>query len=1190
MEFHYSDLCLPTDHLLTDPYAAEFTPQYMIPNHNAEYEVRSSVLVDGGDRFGVSAVVFDKFEELIWMGNQGGHVTSYYGPSMQKYTSFQVHESEEVRDIITVEQGIYSLTKTALRHQIRRGIPKNTYRSDNMTDMQCLYQVSTTKLLMGGHQDKLLELDLTKMKDTVIPIQEEGCAVLRSGGGSLVACGSADGMVALRDIRTPKAAEHTFRAHTACLSDLDMQGDLLITCGFTQSSGGAVAEPYVVVWDVRCLRGMNAAGGGAWSLQTRSPPLLLHFLPAFSGRAVALSADGHVALLHLNAPDTENQSVFQVDTHSSVCSVMDVSSTSQALAFGDQAGHLHLFSPQHNHEPVFNNFSRATEFADQVVGLPFANFNDTNFQYSSVPLPQLSCGPKWFNVLPEEFFKRNFRRPKPVDAEVLKTMKMQGPIGYAPNPKTFKRNQMPYVEDNFEDLNAAKLNESKYSPQPIPKHYQKVELRYNKHGPNDIDLENCNKTGFPGIEATLPNSYCNSMLQVLYYTPPVKSTLLAHTCAKEFCLSCELGFLFRMLDTSGGAACQANNFLRAFRTVPEAAALGLILPDRGPAPRADLIALIQSWNRFILHQIHYEILETRKKEKELAILTQNSSPPKARVANAKQPRSLATPHMNGQYTAEEYQYTELEFLGPSTEFEPEEFGRELREDGWQAREEGAVETEPVTNCENHELPNNRHVEREESEISHLFAIGRNQLNRCLKCNKEEERESVVLACALQYPTGAPREGGDTRGGFVELVRASLAARRSTPAWCEHCSRFTPTTQRGRIVRDFVELVRASYAGLVRALFAVHAYHAARTHRERPMEDRFTPTTQRGRIVSAGVTCGKTQYAGLVRALFAVHAYHAARTHREVATRGGFVELVRASLAARCSTPAWCEHCSQYTPTMQRGRIVRAKWKIPSCSLPSLDASGDNAPRDGGDTRGGFVELVRASLAARRSTPAWCEHCSRFTPTTQRGRIVRLPPILAINCGGPHEKAYWMKGNQKDVPEVVRRGGSSKPCRYGLHCARPGCRFKHPDRPASASASSRRSEVRDTHCVLPHRLMIRLQADGDVIINDKTEQSPTEPHTPRNKPDKHKKPVTTQSEEEYILQAAVVCVEDNPKNLVAYVQTNKEDAQWHLFNDLSIVPVSEEEVFQFGTWWKTPCVLFYSTLAARVTPPEEAVPS
>lgn len=49
-----------------------------MPSQEGEYEARSSVLVDGGDRFGVSAVAFDKYEELIWMGNQG--VCSFYHP------------------------------------------------------------------------------------------------------------------------------------------------------------------------------------------------------------------------------------------------------------------------------------------------------------------------------------------------------------------------------------------------------------------------------------------------------------------------------------------------------------------------------------------------------------------------------------------------------------------------------------------------------------------------------------------------------------------------------------------------------------------------------------------------------------------------------------------------------------------------------------------------------------------------------------------------------------------------------------------------------------------------------------------------------------------------------------------------------------------------------------------------------
>lgn len=54
-------------------------------------------------------------------------------------------------------------------------------------------------------------------------------------------------------------------------------------------------------------------------------------------------------------------------------------------------------------------FFRETDFADQAPNHPFAGFNDTTFQYSSIPLPPLTTSNKWFNELPEEFFKKIYR-------------------------------------------------------------------------------------------------------------------------------------------------------------------------------------------------------------------------------------------------------------------------------------------------------------------------------------------------------------------------------------------------------------------------------------------------------------------------------------------------------------------------------------------------------------------------------------------------------------------------------------------------------------------------------------------------------------------------------------------------------------------------------------------------------------
>lgn len=114
----------------------------------------------------VSTIKFDAHEDLLWVANSSGFCTSYFGHTMQRYTSFRVHGTEMVRQIETNESGVLCLTSSSLRHQMRRGIPKFTFRSNNMSDMLCMQQLGQTRLLMGGHQNLLIDLDLQTLTET----------------------------------------------------------------------------------------------------------------------------------------------------------------------------------------------------------------------------------------------------------------------------------------------------------------------------------------------------------------------------------------------------------------------------------------------------------------------------------------------------------------------------------------------------------------------------------------------------------------------------------------------------------------------------------------------------------------------------------------------------------------------------------------------------------------------------------------------------------------------------------------------------------------------------------------------------------------------------------------------------------------------------------------------------------------
>uniref|UniRef100_A0A1B0CY10 USP domain-containing protein n=2 Tax=Lutzomyia longipalpis TaxID=7200 RepID=A0A1B0CY10_LUTLO len=248
------------------------------------------------------------------------------------------------------------------------------------------------------------------------------------------------------------------------------------------------------------------------------------------------------------------------------------------------------------------------------------------------------------------------------------------------------------------------------------------------------------------------------MLQVLHFIKPLRQNLFAHTCSKEFCLACELGFLFHMLATSNGAPCQASNFLRSFRTVPEAAALGLILSDRTSA-KPNLISLIQNWNRFILHQIHYELLETSKR----------SIPhPFGDCSTTSSPKKLSSYEEN---------FPKLQEIAPPVNEEKFQF----------------IESKDETEDLSESTPKR---EDEETEISRLFGTKQTCTSRCLKCSDERSKTNILLVCSLLY--GA--QNHDENITFARILRNSLSGEKTIPVWCEQCKKFTPTNQYVRVTK------------------------------------------------------------------------------------------------------------------------------------------------------------------------------------------------------------------------------------------------------------------------------------------------------------------------------------------------------------------------------------------------------
>lgn len=573
----------------------------------------------------VTTMTFDTSQELLWTGNDYGRVTSFYGTELQRYTSFKAHQTPDgpVRQILVNEKGVVVLGSKDVHMALRRGPPLWHIRHDDMKDLRCMSFTSkgTAEILVAGLQDTMLVIDLIK-GDVVkqVPTEHQYTVMKR---GRYICAATKNGSVDLLDPIT-FAVIKTWNAHSALINDMDAQHDFIVTCGYSLRQGqNYMLDPFLNVFDIKKMSSMPPIPFPAGAAYVRMHPRMLT-------TSIVVSQSGQIHVVDLMNPNTSNVRQANVLTY---LNMFEIAPSGEAMALTDAECLIHLWgSPTKLH---FVDLPTPIEFATPEEPLPSIDWTP------ETPLNSIGL-PYYREVLSSSWPDLPFdvgAPPSKYDTQFLSGLKATEFGLYGRNTRGLRRNQLEDTrnvnksvssglkapkflsekarelatstpkasDDKVDELGnplAEMEIESKKSDVPVI--YRNVEIKYSKFGVDDFDFGFYNRTRYSGLETHISNSYANSLLQIMHFTPVIRNLALQHAataCVGEICLLCELGFLFDMLQKAEGSICQATNMLKTLSSHPQAGPLGLLEED---PHGSSLNVMLQGLTRFLLDKIVHD--------------------------------------------------------------------------------------------------------------------------------------------------------------------------------------------------------------------------------------------------------------------------------------------------------------------------------------------------------------------------------------------------------------------------------------------------------------------------------------------------------------------------------------------------------------------------------------------------------
>ncbi|TKA57450.1 hypothetical protein B0A53_00679 [Rhodotorula sp. CCFEE 5036] len=595
-----------------------------------------------------TALAFDPLSPLLFAANPNGTITSHFCSPDQglggRYTSYRGHWGP-VGEMAIDQSGILSVGGGgnmpgrsggggSVKLANRRGMALWSVETDPPVPLTTFAYTParSSEIVATGPGSDMIVVNLTR--GSVVRQQASPLSFVHLRRAAQLVGSTITGSLAMLDTRTPEISiGETVLAHTGGISQLETEGNYIVTIGYTMRHGMPLPDPYLKLFDARYLRPLTP-------IPFPTPPAFVRFHPRLSGNVVVASSEGRVQMLDLK--DIGKSSVFQVETPN-VLTSMAISPTGEGLAFGDADGYVHLWAAQPEEgDAKFCRFEGEVELPDPVEAPERINWRDDT-PLNSIGMPYYDT--PLLSLLPTHMTAKHTasHRRVPIDPQVMTSAKTVDFVGYATYPPHLRsvgrRNQArtagnsrtagrvgvdaPMFRSERERAEAKRRrdhgeDQAKAEEEPeeepsmddkMPKYYRRVEIKYSRFGIEDFDFAFYNKTQYSGLETHITNSYTNSLLQALHYMQPIRTLAKSHTfeaCPKENCLLCEAGFLFRMLEDAKGMNCQASNFSRAFGANPQVSALGLIDHENDATKSVAYSTLIQTFNRYLLEQMNTE--------------------------------------------------------------------------------------------------------------------------------------------------------------------------------------------------------------------------------------------------------------------------------------------------------------------------------------------------------------------------------------------------------------------------------------------------------------------------------------------------------------------------------------------------------------------------------------------------------